>query len=47
MKSLKEFINEQKEDLGKYKGGGLYESRIIEFPEKLIIDFVDNIDNNL
>ena len=46
------FKIEKFEDLGfsyycKYKGGGMYESRIIEFPEKMIIDFADNIDNNL
>ena len=45
------FKIEKFEDVGfsyycKYKGGGLYESRIIEFPEKLIIDFANNIDNN-
>ena len=31
----------------KYKGGSLYESAIFEFPEKMIIDFADNIVNNL
>ena len=45
------FKIEKFEDLGfsyycKYNGGGMYESRIIEFPEKMIIDFADNIDNN-
>lgn len=46
------FRIEKFEDIGfsyycKYKGGARYESIIFEFPEKMIIDFADSIDNNL
>ena len=45
------FKVEKFEDVGfsyycKYKRGASYESVILEFPENMISDFADNIDNN-